>query len=109
LWHHTQSKPKSIKLVSCAAQKLLNSGYGIPQTRRRIVNGLKRYERKILESKKPGERPLHMSEARNREDRLRKPESKTHSEIDDVKPDRGSGGGARNAQWEEMLEDHALE
>jgi hypothetical protein len=51
---------------------MLNSGYGIPQTRKVLVNGLTCYERKLAESRKPGGRPLHQSESQSRDSRWRK-------------------------------------
>jgi hypothetical protein len=41
------------------AQKLTNSGYWLEQTRKIVTNGLKYYERRVLESKRVGGRQLH--------------------------------------------------
>ena len=47
------------KIIDDFAQKLLNSGYKLEQTRRIIVAGLKGYEKKLRESKIPGGRKMH--------------------------------------------------
>ena len=41
------------------AQELCNSGYGRGQIKRRIIAGIKGYEKKMEESRRPGGRSLH--------------------------------------------------
>ena len=48
-----------IKVVDKYSQKLLNSGFKIEQVRTIVVNGVKGYERKVKESRRPGGRRLH--------------------------------------------------
>ena len=54
------------------AQKLLNSGYTIEVTRKIIVAGLKGYEKKLMNSKKPGGKKLLRSAIESYKGRTRK-------------------------------------
>ena len=48
-----------IKIIDDYSQKLVNSGYGIDQVRRIVLNGIKGYERKLMESRESGGRKIH--------------------------------------------------
>ena len=61
-----------IKVVDKYSQKLLNSGCKLEQVRTIVVNGVKGYERKVKESKRPGGRRLHRTSAESRGARIRK-------------------------------------
>ena len=61
-----------IKVVDKYSQKLLNSGFKIEQVRTIVVNGVKGYERKVKESRRPGGRRLHRTSAESRGARIRK-------------------------------------
>ena len=56
-----ESVPDKVRweIIDDFAQKLLNSGYPLDQTRRIIVAGLKGYEKKLKESSIPGGKKLH--------------------------------------------------
>ena len=59
-------------IVDEYAQKLLNSGYSLEVTRRIIVAGLKGYERKLMNSRKPGGKKLLRTAKESYEGRVRK-------------------------------------
>ena len=61
-----------VKIVDGYAKKLLTSGYGIEQTRRIIINGIKGYAKKLSESRKLGGRKLHRKAAESSGKRSRK-------------------------------------
>ena len=57
-----------LKVVDNYAMKVVNSGYGLKQTRGIIVGGLKRYERKLklsLDVANPRWKPLHQGDDYN--------------------------------------------
>jgi hypothetical protein len=59
-----------VEMLNRYAQKLTNSGYGLDQTRKILVGGLKGYEKRLEQSK--GGRPLHQSAASSRGQRYTK-------------------------------------
>ena len=59
-------------IVDEYGQKLLNSGYSLEVTRRIIVAGLKGYERKLMNSRKPGGKKLLRTAKESYEGRVRK-------------------------------------
>jgi hypothetical protein len=59
-------------VVDKYGQKLINSGYGLEQTRRILVGGLKGYEKKLWTSKTAGGRALHQSAGESSKARNRK-------------------------------------
>ena len=61
-----------IKVVDNYSLKLLNSGFKLEQVRTIIVNGVKGYERKVKESKRPGGRKFRRTSAESRGARIRK-------------------------------------
>ena len=63
---------KRILVVDQFSQKLFNSGFRLEQVRIIIVNGVKGYERKVKESKRPGGRRLHRTSAESRGTQIRK-------------------------------------
>ena len=60
------------EIIDDYAQKLKNSGYGLQQTRRILVGGLKGYEARLQESKTPGGRKLHRTAGESNWSRARK-------------------------------------
>ena len=66
---------------------MVNSGYGIVQIRKVLINCLTCYERKLAESKKVGGRPLLQSEVQSRDSRTRK---KLTGKVDWYKPKKKS-------------------
>ena len=61
-----------IRVVDHYSQKLINSGYGLEQVRRIVVNGIKGYERRVKESKIEGGRRLHRTAGESSAGRMRK-------------------------------------
>ena len=60
-----------VRVVDVYTQKLINSGYGVEQIRRNVINGIKGYERKLKESKEGGRR-LHRTSAESSGKRAKK-------------------------------------
>ena len=60
-----------VRVVDIYTQKLINSGYGVEQIRRNVINGIKGYERKLKESKEGGRR-LHRTSAESSGKRAKK-------------------------------------
>ena len=87
-----------VKIVDDYGQKLLNSGYGIEQTRTIIINGLKGYEKKLKESRSGG-RKLHRtseesSSIRSRKKLIDKSEwFKVRRKVDTNEPTDSSAAG----------------
>jgi hypothetical protein len=72
------------------AQKLINSGYSITQTKKIILNGIKGYEKKLLESRKPGGRSLHRQAGESYNTRVRRKLcGKTEWYRDEISLDKG--------------------
>ena len=61
-----------IKVVDHYSQKLINSGYGVEQVRRIVINGIKGYERRVQESRMEGGRRLHRTAGESSAGRMRK-------------------------------------
>ena len=61
-----------IKVVDNYSLKLLNSGFKLEQVRTIIVNGVKVYESKVKESRRPGGRKFCRTSAERRGARIRK-------------------------------------
>ena len=60
------------RIIDDFAQKLLNSGYSIFQTRNIIVAGLKGYEKLLRKSRMPGGWKLHRTSSKRYQSRTRK-------------------------------------
>ena len=66
---------RRVRVVNDYAQKLINSGFGIDQSRKIIVGGLVSYERRVKLSKDeklPGWRPLHEGAGFRKAQRMKK-------------------------------------
>ena len=61
-----------VRVVDNYSQKLVNSGFGIIQVRKIIINGILGYERRVKESELPGGRKLHRTAEESSGGRSRK-------------------------------------
>ena len=91
------------QIIDEYAQKLLNSGYSLEVTRRIVVAGLKGYERKLFNSRKPGGKKILRTAKESYKGRVKKKmmantswfKKRPREEEDDMDLDGNSGKKSR--------------
>ena len=61
-----------IQVVDHYSQKLINSGFGVEQVRKIVINGIKGYEKRVQESRQVGGRRLRRTAGESSAGRVRK-------------------------------------